>query len=523
MDLKPQIKLVKYNWFISSGIFVTGFTWLNGEHVAGWAFQKLILQHSGSFSELQQLAVSLNGQFSFVVKKEKELWAACSHTWSFPLFYGQAGTGFMISDDPNVLLKKLPNPEIEPFSTDYFLMFGVTPQNKTLFRQINQIKPGEILIQTGKGIKPVSFFDPVTNSRSQKVTEEKLGNSIFSLFEKYFNFLRNKPVLLPLTSGYDSRLLACLLKGFGHKNVLCATWGRQNNVEVATAQKVAEQLGYPYKFIEYNADLISDFATKNKFPKYADYAGHLSSMPFLQDYFAIEYLKNHQLISEETIAMPGYSGDYFAGSHFDPKMETADNNYLLSKIVHKYSASYPLKPKSLKAIQAYILKNFLNDGDFEPWQNYEKWDFQERQCKFISNANHAWFYFGNEVMMPLFDKEFIEFFKNVPFGQKLGADFYNTTLENKIFMPHQVNFNLKNKALSSGNFTNLKKLILKMLPRFTKELYYPMNDAIYYREITQELRSSSKSYDYKHPIKPNAYNSYIIQWYLHSVRDSKQY
>lgn len=515
MDIAPKIRLAKYHWYSGKTVSVTGFAWLHGQYISGKAFQSLVSRHTDSAQSIKKFACGLNGQFSFVVKKENEVWLACSHTWSYPIFYFQQKNEITISDDPDFLLAQISHPIVDTFSKKYFLMFGVTPQNNTLFQQIYQVKPGEIIFLKKGLVKFFPFFEGASKNPLQKVGEEKLQQSILILFEKYFNYLKDKPVLLPLTSGYDSRLLACLFKEFGHKNVLCATWGRKGNAEIETALKVAKKLGYKHLFIEYNADLVSGFSAKDTFLDYARFAGHFSSMPFLQDYFAIDFLKKNKIITSETVAMPGYSGDYFAGSHLDTNIGSANYSHLLSRIINKYSAFYPLSTKALKEIKRHIQKYFFENEGFEPWQNYEMWDFQERQCKFISNANHAWFYFGIETVMPLFDKEFIEFFKPIPLEQKAGALFYNKTLENYFFKPHKVDFHFKSKTQASAKFNVFKKLVLQIAPTFIKKIYYPLKDDIYYREITEELKNSSGKPFSKTPIKPNAYNSYIIQWYLH--------
>ncbi|QGY45336.1 hypothetical protein GM418_17140 [Maribellus comscasis] len=514
MDVRPKITLEKYSWTSDGGISVCGFTWLNGEYISGEGFRRLISQHSASVENIKKFLTQLNGQFSIVVKKDSEVWLVCSHTWSYPLFYFQNGNEIAVSDDPYLLVKEFSTPEIDSFSKNYFLLFGVTPNNNTLVKQIYQVNPGEIVVFENGRVTNMSFFDVVGDILDRKVEEEKLHQSILSLFERYSDFFKNKQVLLPLTGGYDSRLLACLLKEFGHKNVLCATWGRKGNVEVEPAEKVAKQLGYSHVFIEYNEDVISGFSKTQQFLNYAEFAGHISSMPFLQDYFAIGYLQKNKMITTKTIAMPGYSGDFFAGSHLDSYVRTANNRYLFSKMINKYSSSYPLNISQLRDIGGYIGECFLENKAAEPWQKYEQWDFQERQCKFISNANHAWFYFGVEVLMPLFDKDFIDLFRNLPFEQKLGVGFYNKTLEKLFFKPHKVDFHLKNSMRPTSTPSNLKRLVLKISPAFLKNMYYPLLDDIFYREITTDLKSSGKTYSYKRPLKPNAYNSFIIQWYL---------
>ena len=131
MDLTPKIRLEKYKWTTNGMISVVGFTWLNGKYVSAEAFLKLLSDHTDSFESINKLVAQLNGQFSFVVKKEHEIWAACSHTWSYPLFYRKKQEEYFISDDPNELKSAEDNFTQDSFSQIYFLNFGVRSEEHT--------------------------------------------------------------------------------------------------------------------------------------------------------------------------------------------------------------------------------------------------------------------------------------------------------------------------------------------------------------------------------------------------------
>jgi hypothetical protein len=62
-----------------------------------------------------------------------------------------------------------------------------------------------------------------------------------------------------------------------------------------------------------------------------------------------------------------------------------------------------------------------------------------------------------------------------------------------------------------------KYFLLKFLPNFIKEWYYPLNDDASYREITAELMRSDLSIQYKKPLKSHYYNCYLTQWYRYRV------
>ena len=511
----------KYHWVTNENIFVTGFISSGEKYISGDAFLKEVSENSASFENFKKFAEQLNGQFAIVVFKKTEKWAFCSHTWSYPLFYKyDNNNNVYISDNPQKLLSREQEPEPHSFTKLYFQVFGVTPGNSTLKNGIFQVQPGE-LIRFGKNKSetfPFSLFS-LTNKKteSETVSEERLQNILMAVFEKYFNYLKNKPILLPLTKGYDSRLLGCLLKEFGHRDVICATWGRNQNMEHETAQKVASQLGYEHIFIDYSKEVPNGFTRTQTFEDFIGYSGHFSSMPFLQDYFAIRTLKNKKIIDNQTIALPGHPGDFLRGSHLDSKMTANDSSYMISKIIDAFGSSFPLRTDEEKRIREYISQTFFARKDESLWKNYEQWDYEERQCKFIGNSSLVFPFFGLESMMPLFDLEILRFFQKVPVEQKLGAKLYNNTLETFFFKKHQVDFDLKSSNHDGIIFNPFKNKLLKITPHAIKKWYYPLEDPIFYHEITKELQASEKSFSYKHPLMPHRFNSYIIQWYLQYI------
>jgi asparagine synthase (glutamine-hydrolysing) len=78
---------------------------------------------------------------------------------------------------------------------------------------------------------------------------------------------------------------------------------------------------------------------------------------------------------------------------------------------------------------------------------------------------------------------------------------------------------LKLPATDGRIFNPLKNNLIKIAPQTLKKWHYPMKDPIFYHEITRILKGSDKSFNFKPPLKPNSYNSYIIQWYLQHIEN----
>jgi asparagine synthase (glutamine-hydrolysing) len=240
-------------------------------------------------------------------------------------------------------------------------------------------------------------------------------------------------------------------------------------------------------------------------------------MPFLYEYFGVKELKEKQIIGDDIVAIPGHPGDFLRGDHLSLEMLENNPEFLVSQILSKFGTSYPVNSDEKRWIKKYITENYLKGNENQLWKGYERWDYKERQCKFIGNSSQVFSFFEIDYLMPLFDKACLNFFGKVPFEQKVTRKLYNRTLENYFFQPLGVDFDIKPNYAHENRFNDIKQLLLNVLPGLVKKWYYPLNDDIYYREITHELQNS-KPFHYKTPVRPNAYNAYIIQWYLQLLK-----
>jgi asparagine synthase (glutamine-hydrolysing) len=521
MALKNGIILTRYKWARDKNVSSTGFAFMEGTFVTEKEFLRLIARNITEFHQFASFCKDLNGQFSLVVNTGNEIWLHTGHSWSYPLFYRSEGTDFKVSDQPEHLLPdETTSWQTPPEAASYFHLFGVTPAAFTLERSIKAVRPGETVGINLTSGEIISIKQDLPLETIKGLTPGELAVLLRENFARYAELLKNKQVLLPLTAGYDSRLLACLLKESGHKDVLCATWGREGNHESETARKVAETLGFRYIFVPYTAEVIENFPADTEFQRYAAFAGHLTSMPFLQDYFAIKYLKEQKLIGEETVVMPGHPGDFLRGSHLYASLTSDSPSQVADTIIEAFGNSLPVSSSQKKQIAEMVIKQVFNQ-EAGIRRNFDLWDFEERQCKFIGNSSQVYHFFSIPCLVPLFDKELLNAMLSLPFNQRLYASLYNQTLESEIFPSHGVGFDLKLKERGWINPSPVKKLIIRYAPRIVRRWYYPMKDNIFYREITEELIKSLPA-RYKHPLKPHYYNGYLVQWYLNWIKPGFQ-
>ena len=518
MALKCEISLSRYKWYIRDQIMVTGFCWLGKLFSENEPFLAEVEKNSVDFNHFAMYCGQLNGQFSAAVKNIGEIWLHTGHTWSYPLFYSIIGGNARIGDNPDELKGKNTRLETSPEVADYFTAFGVTPGTSTLEKSIQVVRPGEtVCINLANG-KIKSLVRQFPEESLMKNSPTRLASIFRESFVKYADYLKNKQVLLPLTSGYDSRLLACLLKESDIKNVICATWGRENNSEIKTAMKVAEKLCYQYIFIPYTNELIQGFPQTEEFKKYVEHAGHFTSMPFFQDYFAIKYLKEKGYIHEETIVLPGHPGDFLRGSHLYPSMQGDSSYQVAISLFQAFGSSLPLTSPQKKLVFKTIEKKIFSRPS-DNRDNFDRWDYEERQCKFIGNSSQVYSFFNIPYLMPLFDKDIFDNMLSLPFHQRLFASLYNQTLETILFSENGVDFDLKTKETGFRKPSWVKEFLIRVAPYSIRKKYYRADDNVFYKEITSLLMSSYPITNFTRPVKPNHYNAYIIQWYINWLKE----
>ncbi len=516
MALKSEILLTRYRWVSDKRISATGFALTDGKIVQGGELLERIASNLADFHQFASFCKNLNGQFSVVVNTGNEIWLHTGHSWIYPLFYRSEGSVFRVSDEPECLPVESEAWQTPPETAAYFKLFGVTPASFTLERSIKVVRPGESICVNLTSKEITSIKQEMPRETSNRLTPAELAAVLRENFARYAGLLENKQVLLPLTRGYDSRLLACLLKESGHKNVVCATWGREGNPESETARKIAETLGFRYIFVPYTAELIENFPADTEFQRYAAFAGHLTSMPFLQDYFAVKYLKGQKVIGEGTIVMPGHPGDFLRGSHLYASLNNDLPSQVADTITEAFGTSIPVSASQRKQISDLVLKQVFNQ-EAGNRRNFDLWDFEERQCKFIGNSSQVYHFFNIPCLVPLFDKKLMDSMLSLPFHQRLYASLYNQALESEFFPSHGVGFDLKLKEKGWINPSPIKKLLIRRAPHAVRKWYYPLADNVFYREITAELRKSLPA-RYCHPLKPHFYNGYVVQWYLNWIK-----
>jgi asparagine synthase (glutamine-hydrolysing) len=467
----------------------------------------------------------LNGVYTIIVSFENTTFIITDTTRAFPLFYTSFKDQLYVSDDITHLKKSLPLYEFDALSEIELKSSLHTYGKRTLLKNVYQVQSDECLCIENNTIINNHFLFSYAIKTENSLTYKKLTTKAITVFDNSFKrlvtSLQNRTAVIPLSAGFDSRLIATQLKKLNYKNVICYTYGKKDSFEIENSKKVAKTLGFKWYFIEYTKDLIADFINQEEFKNYAHFAGKLSSTPNMQEFFAVKYLKENKLIPEDSIFIPGYAGDLLGGSQF---LKVIPKNLKSSEIVDliikeklNNGTLTKLNKKSIRKELENSLFNFdKNYLEKVPSSVFEDFDLKEKIAKYIFNSANFYTYFGFEHRFPFWDKETLHFFKSVPVKYKTMKTLFDDVLINHYFKTENVYFENEMQPSEQEVFTQkIKNKIKPIIPTFIKQKLLKKNDWNNYETITNKMLVSLEKNDIKHDFKSESYNDIIAQWYLY--------
>ncbi len=441
-----------YKWFISDTVAVLG--WVYDEHgkvLEASSFAALFdpISDTDSFRILLR---SLNGHFAVVIDKSDFRAAAVDHIRSIPILYKCSDVSFQLVNNFRSNTESWKQSAMNELKNCWCVL-----GNDTLLDNVEQLLPGQFIYENGDKAN-VEFYN--FHYRKQKVDavdEEKAYKVLENTFKRLADHIQDRQVIVPLSGGYDSRLIVAMLHKLGHENMMAYTYGNKNSHEVKIAQKVAEQLNVEWHFIEYNDELFKSFFTDD-WKKYSSKNHFLNSLPHEQDYFALHELIAKGVIKKDFLAIPGYCGDLLGGSITAYPVQNFD----------KQSLGLFLKKRHFQEqdLNAHLsdcgLHNFKIEDEASFYNAYQHWFVCNKVSKFIINSVRVYEYFGGEWLMPLWDNELVDYWYSVPYEFRKKQQFYNQVLFDRIFKPLEIDF--KKPGFDDNYPSTIKETIKNWIP-----------------------------------------------------------
>lgn len=411
---------------------------------------------------------NLRGDFSVIIHKTTMACIAVSHTRLYPLFYRFVNNDWHITDNPANLHQKAD--VISPEACRQYLYTGAPLAGNTLVEGLKQGKPAYVTLFEEQRITTLPFGPytaPIVTPFLEKIEADKAFETVLqTVFKRVLNSVANRQVVVPLSGGYDSRLVLAMLHKMGVKNVLCYTVGRHHPAEQGIAKQVADALQVPLYHIDYrDAQYRMQQFKSAAFARFVDTIGADGNFMWLFEYNAILWLKQQGLLQDNAVFIPGHVGDFYAGSHLSKlgiKEKESLQGIRRKLVLHAFEYGKPCWNTAFCADIKKALQN-LPHHQFS-WLVAMQFIAENRLAHQILNSARVYEFLGYQVLLPLCDVDFIQFFSRLPYTAFCEQSFYQEYLLKHVFEPLQIAFKKPTHAAQLRK-QRLKNLLKPWVPR----------------------------------------------------------
>lgn len=387
----------------------------------------------------------VNGNFSLIIENFDNIYLIVDHIRSFPIFYCLTEDGIIISDDINYIKEQLDDLKYNKYNVMELLMTGFTTDTRTIYGSIYQLNAGECLVYNKKLKKIVSKETYCLSTELEVIDDkeqilEKMDIFLKQVFLDFINSVDGQTIVVPLSGGYDSRLILFYLKKLKYKKVICYTYGHKNQVDVKLAKELANYLGYKWIFIPYKRGYLYNLFQSEDGHKYREYASNGNAIPHLQDWSAVYYLNENALIPTDAIFVPGHTA-FLSFQNYSDDTENK-NESLIREIIKKHYFLWPFEKNTLEVQQYYesniqaIVQRESSDIFKNTYNKMFFWEWRERHAKFICNSVRAYEFFDYQWRLPLWDNRLINLWASIDIKYKKNKQIFKQYM--KLRFPNEL-------------------------------------------------------------------------------------
>ena len=376
----------------------------------------------------------LKGNFGIIIEFNKTIIAITDKINSRKIYYSEKDGYFIFTNIPKNLQLScdIDNKNINKSALLEIAMSGYTIDNKTIFQNLKKLGPAEIFI-VDKQVSKINYFkfknDSKLNSLNYSSLKNKFNDIILNNIENIIKSNHSRELVLSISAGKDSRLLASAFAKLGYKNLKLLSYGNPKAYESRIARQIAEKLSYKFIQVPLTIKSQKNFFLSSIFKEFKNNTNTFSSITFLQDISPFYLAKRKRLIDKNSIIINGNGGDFLSGGH----LINQNNNELVNKdyLDKHYSLWKILRGEKNDNYVIEQLSKQLSKYNYELSENYELsyiLEFLNRQCNYVINMQHSYDFLDLEWRVPLWDDDLIKFWLSSDFKMKKNQYLYSKIL-----------------------------------------------------------------------------------------------
>lgn len=472
-----------------------------------------------TWTEFLALCASADGEWRVALPRAQEVWLAVDARASQRWYYRMGGGRLTVADNGFELTPSGTSCTWDEEACLFFLRWGFAPHDQTLLEGLHRLPAEHALRYRADGeVAPVAYagMRPALGTEDISYTEAKakLTDHLHQAGQRLIRHLDGRPAVIPLTGGYDSRMIAYLLASHGYRNVVAMNYGRVDNSDARRGAEIARRLGLPYHFVESTQADALDYTDDPQWHDYMHYMTGLSSCYYYQEYRPAQSVAE---LVPGSIVLPGHQGDDLGGSQMTSTAlgrwthGTADAlaRYLYGHQVMHQSFSAGQR-RRLIDIHRRVVARYPED--LPPWQRIETFMQRERISKYNLNSQASWRYHGLETAGLFLDRALADYAYRLPWSYRYGKRLYEEVVlelydQAGILLPDDTRLL---DRLSSPSY-RLRQCIKGCLGGWRPRRDLFAGDLIGFRELMQPVLRETRQ---DGRFRPRTVNGLSFAWYL---------
>lgn len=393
---------------------------------------------NGPLADVAAVAAGLEGFYAAIVDAGGSACLVADGVRSIPLYYGDDTGRVVVSDDGETVAAAV-GADRDPVTAAEFLLTRYVTGPDTVWDGVCSTQAGEVVQLDGtptrrtyRGHWPDT---PATTGDPQAVLARGLDRAL----DRLEAVADGRRIVLPLSGGYDSRLLAASLVERGLP-VTAFAFGRPGHPDVAVSREVADRLGIDWRLVAYDQAHWREWYHGPAGEQHRERGFGGDALPFLAAHPAVESLRESGRVPPDalwcpghTVATPGERLPLFdgepekVGGSFDcvPAVEADDDpdrervpptvDALVEYVLDRHYALWGFDdPGFERAARERIRHGLLGDrtpaavdGPASAAAAYERWEWRGRMSTFTAGDLRGYEAAGVDWWLPLWDPAYV--------------------------------------------------------------------------------------------------------------------
>ncbi len=391
----------------------------------------------GSLRTISAVASELEGFFAAVVDAGSASYLVADRARTIPLYYTVDGS--TVSDRGRVVRDAV-GAETDPVTESEFLLTRYVTGSDTIWAGVASVRPGEVIALGGGEIRRRRYWEywpKPDGGEADGDPIKTLREGFETALDRLERVAGDRPVVVPLSGGHDSRLVAAGLVSRG-REVVGFTFGRSGHPDVELSREVADRLGVRWEFVPYSAAEWRERYRSDACRRYRRNAFGGDALPFLAEWPAVHRLLEEKRVPADALFCPGHTvatpserlpafvgegDDRTDGDPIEPRVD-ALIEYVLER---QYDLWGWHDPAFADAARDRIERGLLGDRPADVVDSpataaavYERWEWEGRMTTFTNGDLRVYEDAGVEWWLPLWDPAYVRAWSQLPLSARRG-------------------------------------------------------------------------------------------------------